>query len=51
MKLLFDQNLSFKMVPTLEPLFPDSRHLEDFNLARYDRGAARSKEGRSKKKL
>ena len=34
MKLLFDQNLSFKLVPALAPTFPESRHLKDFKLTR-----------------
>lgn len=32
MKLLFDQNLSCKMVPALLPAFPESKHLKDFGL-------------------
>ncbi len=32
MKLLFDQNLSFKLVPALSAVFPGSRHLKDFGL-------------------
>ena len=34
MKLLFDQNLSFKLVPAVSSLFPGSNHLKDFNLTR-----------------
>ncbi len=32
MKLLLDQNLSQKLVRELNPLFPDSRHVLDFEL-------------------
>lgn len=32
MKLLFDQNLSFKLVDQLRDLFPGSYHLQDLNL-------------------
>jgi predicted nuclease of predicted toxin-antitoxin system len=34
MKLLFDQNLSFKLIPAVSSLFPGSRHLKDFDLTR-----------------
>ena len=34
MKLLFDQNLSFKLVTALSPAFPGSKHLKDFSLTR-----------------
>lgn len=34
MKLLFDQNLSFKLVPALLTAFPGSKHLKDFSLTR-----------------
>ncbi|HMP74939.1 MAG TPA: DUF5615 family PIN-like protein [Kiritimatiellia bacterium] len=34
MKLLFDQNLSFKLVAALSPAFPESKHLKDFSLTR-----------------
>ena len=34
MKLLFDQNLSFKLAEIVSSAFPDSNHLRDFNLAR-----------------
>ncbi len=32
MKLLFDENLSRKLVPRLADLFPDSRHVADIEL-------------------
>ena len=32
MKLLFDQNLSAKLVKELENLFPHSKHLQDLSL-------------------
>jgi predicted nuclease of predicted toxin-antitoxin system len=32
MKLLFDQNLSFRLVAALSPAFPGSKHLKDFRL-------------------
>lgn len=34
MKLLFDQNLSFRLVSELSTAFPESRHLKDFGLTR-----------------
>ena len=34
MKLLFDQNLSFKLVAQLSPIFSGSRHVQDFELSR-----------------
>ena len=34
MKLLFDQNLSFELVPLIVSIFPDSRHVKDFELTR-----------------
>jgi predicted nuclease of predicted toxin-antitoxin system len=36
MKLLLDQNLSFKLVPFLSDAFPGSKHLRDFDLTRED---------------
>ncbi len=33
MKLLFDQNLSHRLVTELENEFPDSKHLRDFAMA------------------
>jgi predicted nuclease of predicted toxin-antitoxin system len=36
MKLLFDQNLSFKLVDALSPAFPGSKHLKDFSLTREE---------------
>ena len=30
MKLLLDQNLSFKLVPVLDQVFPGSKHVKDF---------------------
>lgn len=32
MKLLFDQNLSFKLVSAMAPVSPGSKHLSDFDL-------------------
>ena len=32
MKLLFDQNLSFRLVPALSDLYPASRHIRDVDL-------------------
>jgi predicted nuclease of predicted toxin-antitoxin system len=34
MKLLFDQNLSFKLAPAIASAFPGSKHVKDFNLER-----------------
>lgn len=34
MKLLFDQNLSFELVPLVALIFPDSKHVKDFELTR-----------------
>lgn len=34
MKLLFDQNLSSKLVSALSDAFPGSKHLKDFDLTR-----------------
>jgi len=31
-KLLFDQNISFRVVKLLEKQFPEARHVKDFNL-------------------
>jgi predicted nuclease of predicted toxin-antitoxin system len=36
MKLLFDQNLSYRLVPALESLYPGSVHIRDVGLARAD---------------
>lgn len=36
MKLLLDQNLSFRLVPDLEPRFPGSKHVSDLGLSRRD---------------
>jgi len=36
MKLLFDQNLSFKLPPSLNSAFPDSKHVKDFGLTGND---------------
>ena len=33
-KLLFDQNLSFELVPLAASVFPDSKHVKDFGLTR-----------------
>ena len=32
MKLVFDQNLSFKLAPILDSVFPGSKHVKDFGL-------------------
>jgi predicted nuclease of predicted toxin-antitoxin system len=34
MKLLFDQNVSFELVSLVAPIFPDSKHVKDFELTR-----------------
>ena len=36
MKLLFDQNLSHRLVPGLADTFPESSHVRDFDLQRAD---------------
>lgn len=36
MKLLLDQNLSFKLARALSDLFPDSAHVRDFHLEEAD---------------
>ena len=36
MKLLFDQNLSHRLVPALADVFPASAHVRDFDLQRAD---------------
>jgi predicted nuclease of predicted toxin-antitoxin system len=36
MKLLFDQNLSYRLVPALESLYPGSVHIRDVGLATAD---------------
>jgi predicted nuclease of predicted toxin-antitoxin system len=36
MKLLFDQNLSYRLVPALERLYPGSVHIRDVGLAMAD---------------
>ena len=36
MKLLFDQNLSFKLVARLADLFPGSAHVRDFSMQTAD---------------
>ncbi len=33
MKLLFDQNISFKVARKIQDLFPDSKHLSDLRLS------------------
>lgn len=38
MKLLLDQNLSWRVVHAVRDLFPDSRHVRDFGLERADDG-------------
>ncbi|MCF8339970.1 MAG: DUF5615 family PIN-like protein [Chitinophagaceae bacterium] len=32
MRLLFDQNISFRVVNILIELFPEAKHVKDFNL-------------------
>ena len=32
MKILFDQNISFRSVEMLKDIFPEARHVKDFNL-------------------
>ena len=32
MKLLFDQNISFRVVSLIQGIFPDARHVKDFDL-------------------
>jgi predicted nuclease of predicted toxin-antitoxin system len=39
MKLLLDQNLSFKLVPALDQAFPGSKHVKDFRLTGKDDAA------------
>lgn len=34
MKLLFDQNLSFRLIDVIATTFPDSKHVKDFDLVR-----------------
>jgi len=34
MKLLLDQNLSFRLIDTISSAFPDSKHVKDFDLVR-----------------
>jgi len=36
MKLLFDQNISFKLPPILDSVFPGSKHVKDFGLTGND---------------
>ena len=36
MKLLFDQNLSFKLVSSVKSTFPGSKHIRDFGLTHED---------------
>jgi len=36
MKLVFDQNLSFKLAPILDSVFPESKHVKDFGLTGND---------------
>lgn len=38
MKLLFDQNLSFRLAAALSPAFPGSKHLKDFGLTHEQDG-------------
>ena len=41
MKLLFDENLSFRLPRSLADRFPDSLHVEDVGLGRSDDEAIR----------
>ena len=34
MKLLFDQNLSFRLIDVIAATFSDSKHVKDFNMVR-----------------
>jgi predicted nuclease of predicted toxin-antitoxin system len=34
MKLLFDQNLSYRLIEVIAAAFPDSKHVKDFDLVR-----------------
>ena len=36
MKLVFDQNLSFKLISILDSVFPGSKHVKDFGLTGND---------------
>lgn len=36
MKLLLDQHLSFRLISSLDPEFPGSKHVKDFNLTEVD---------------
>jgi len=36
MKLLFDENLSFRLVASLADIFPESRHVRDAGLLGAD---------------
>jgi len=36
MKLVFDPNLSFKLAPILDSVFPGSKHVKDFGLTGND---------------
>jgi predicted nuclease of predicted toxin-antitoxin system len=36
MKLLFDQNLSYRLVPALESMYPGSVHIREVGLAMAD---------------
>lgn len=36
MKLLFDQNISSKLIHQLKDLYPDSKHVKDLNLEKSD---------------
>ena len=41
MKLLFDHNLSYKLIGRLAALFPNSEHVRNLNLHEADDRAAR----------
>ena len=36
MKLLFDQNLSYKLLSSIEEIYPGSKHVKDFDLTEAD---------------
>ena len=46
MKLLFDQNLSHRLVPALADLFPGSSHVRDHGLERADDPVVWVREGK-----
>mgnify|MGYP000445181731 FL=1 len=36
MKILFDQNISFRLIKRIEPLFPEAKHLSSLGLINED---------------